>query len=641
VGDEVGIDWQLAASTIAGSHPGQRNETGLDALLDILSTPKIFTRTLELIASIPERVVNPGLRILEVTASQTIFLAALSKRIQEMLNPDAMNSRTEFTELHDATRALRTVSSTAVPGGRLATARDRSVAEAADFDETAEALGTLSALYGADRAGARAHAIAIRTGTELREYRTAVQVLVATPVAERAGRLHDWGVHPAIGQAAEPDTIAATVAASLEAGESLPLISLRLRDHERELRARTDFSVSEQIKELCPRTLEDRFIDPGPMAGPQPWLIAIGAVAVTVAAQGRVLGVVAGLATALVWLGLLGLTVARGPGGRLADHRGSLIASAIAAAVGFSAGVTLARVLGPPDVVGEAGVAVGLGAVLVATTLSWQARTGRWRDRLQVEDVVQAIEGLTSVVLTAANRAWSAEDALQDALIRARSALDGAVSALRAFQQKIDRDLAHDPVQFGVRTEFDAFVGRGLALLVLEALKPVLSSLKSSSPQEHQEEARRQVALLLAEWDQHVDNHGALDPPEFAIGYDMHDGALGDADVAAISAAIAAEPRDVMWQLCRAGDLGLLDAGVNQVAAVRFAPQAAQSHTSSTLPVPTEWITSTRQAGVLRLIPLRRGVVHRAWSTEDSHVEESLVQHPPTGSHLVNGEGMP
>ena len=218
VGDTGGVDWGLTHSAIVSVHSSGRVAAGLDALLGILKRPEVFTRTLDLIAGIPEQVISPGLRIFEVTANQTTFLAALGKCIGRILNPDAADARDEQALVDAAIWRPGTVRSTLVPGGRLASARDRCIAEAAELAETAEALATTTALYGTEPVGDRAQALAVSTGAELRSYRTAVQVLVGTPAGERAARLRDWGIRPAEGREAEPDDAAAAIAARVEAG---------------------------------------------------------------------------------------------------------------------------------------------------------------------------------------------------------------------------------------------------------------------------------------------------------------------------------------------------------------------------------------------------------------------------------------
>jgi hypothetical protein len=64
-----------------------------------------------------------------------------------------------------------------------------------------------------------------------------------------------------------------------------------------------------------------------------------------------------------------------------------------------------------------------------------------------------------------------------------------------------------------------------------------------------------------------------------------------------------------MWQLCSADDLSLLNVGEVPVA-VRFAPRLNKDALGGTLPGDEPvWTSSGSYAGLLRLIPLRRGSV--------------------------------
>jgi hypothetical protein len=634
VGDVDGVDWRLTASAIANAHPSNQSETGLDRLVNILSTPQVFTKTLDLLADIPERVASPGLNIFEVTASQTMFLASLNRAIKKILHPDVAAQRTKRAAVEGLDWTVDQVHSTVLPSGRLATARDRCLAEAEALTETADALGTPSALYGAGRLGARARDLAIRAGTELGSYRTDAQRIVATPTPERADRLYDWGIRPAGSSGSSYGDIAAAIDASLRAGESLTLISFRLREYERKIRAHGELAYTEQIGQLYPHTLEQRFTEPERMPGPEPWLVAVGAIACAAAALGRSFGIVAGLVVALTWMGLLGLTVARAPGGRISDHYGPLITDGIAAVLGLAGGFELSREFRPSTVVGATGFLVGFGIVVATATWSWRVRTRRWRENLQDRDLARVAEELTNVVVTAANREWSAGEARQDAIITARATIDGAASALLAYQQKIERDLSHVPVRYPTKREFDEFVERGLALLVANALHPILQTPKPGSPREQEELANKEVTDLLAKWDQYVDYNGPLDLPEFANEPDMHVSVLNDNDIATIITIITSDPREIMWQLCQSVDIRLLDAGITRVAAVRFAPRAVLLNSTGTFSVETEWIGSTKTAGLMRLVPLRPGIVSRLLSLTD----DALTDEPPAAGGGPEGQ---
>jgi hypothetical protein len=627
VGDTDGVDWRLAGPAIAMAHPERRDETGLGTLLGALSTPEVFVKTLSLIGGIPGQIASPGLNVFELSANQTMFLGALSGCIRSVLDPAPVEMAAAgwATTDREQTWAINTIRCTAVPGGRLAAARDRCVTEAEGLQEAADRLNTAVALYGTGQAGDLALTATVRTGTELSACRDTVQELVSSPPAERAERFREWGVRPVPATGTEPGDATSAIIASLRAGEPLPQIMRWLRGYERKLRSSSDLTVSEQIERACPQALPSRFTDPAPMPDPEPWLVGAGAVAVAAAALGHGFGIIAGTVVALAWLGMLGLTVVRGPAGRLTHCRGTLIASGIGALTGLACGTILARVLQLPTAAGGIGFAAGVCVVAMATTWSWIARTRRWGDSLRAGDVGTAAAELTDVVLTAAGHDWSADEKHQDAVITARASLDGATAALRAYKAKIDNDLSRYPGPYYSRQEFDDYVRRVLCLLVAEAIDSVRHRLGTSSPQEYEAGARSAVTELLAEWEQHVERSGALDPPGFADGENMSDGALGHDDIAEISKILLTDPLGTMWQLCRPGDIRLLDTGAPTVSAVRFAPKAIPLEDRQTFPAETEWIGSASRAGVLRLVPLRRGTISRTWLTSDEPVNTEPV----------------
>jgi hypothetical protein len=640
VGDPAGVDWALSAATVAGTRQGRQDDTGLDALLDLLAIPAVFARVVALVAAVPDRVVSPGLHVFETVADQVMFLDALSRGIGRLLDVGVGPPATagEAAQWPSAVRAV------IVPGGRLASIRDNCTAEAAELAETAEALGSATALFGLDRLGAGVLDLAIGTGTGLLEYRDAVARLVGTPTGEKAARLHDWGLRPASGRAGEPADVGMLVITALAAGEPLPALSARLWDYERDLRAHGDMAATAQIERVCPPELGERFTEPPPVPGPQPWLIGAGMAGVTIASLGHLFGVLGGVVTALAWLALTGLTVVRVPGGRLAGHRSALVISAAAAVVGLAIGVAVAQVARPPAVVGEAGIVAGMAAVVVAVTWSWRVRVRRWAERLWVPDVLAAVGVLTEVVSAAASREWSAAVTLQDVLMRARHAVDGAASALRDFQAGIDQDLSGEEERPRTRHELDVFVGRGLALLLQRSLRQRVLAMLGSGQEDHEQTARADTDGYLSRWDKHVDDrHSPLEPPDFLSsedlrGEDLRGGALSDDDIAAMREVVTTPPTAVMWQLCRAHDTRLLDPAAGETAVLRFAPRSARAAFGAAAPARAEWLSSSALAGVLRLVPVRGGVVRRTWSTGADPDGGTLVPGVLAGTDPIAGD---
>lgn len=642
VGDPAGVDWALSAATISGTRQDRREEAGLAALRGLLAVPGIFARVVALVAAVPDRVVSPGLRVFEAAADQEMFLDALSRGIGRLLDAGVGPS----ARADEAARWPSAVRATIVPGGRLASARDHCMAEAGELAETTEALGSAAALFGMDRLGAGALDLAAGTGTRLLEYRDTAARLLGTPAQEKATRLHDWGVRPASGRAGEPADVATLVSTALAAGDRLPALSARLQVYERDLRARSDMAAMAQLERVCPPELAERFTAPPPMPGPQPWLVGIGTAGVTAASLGHIFGVIGGIVTALAWLALTCLTVVRAPGGRLDGHRPALLASAAAAVAGLAAGVAVAQVVRPPALVGEVGIGIGLAAVLAAVTWSWRGRTRRWAEELCVSDVLAAVGALTEIVSASASREWSAEGTLQDVLMRARLAVNGAAGALRDYQSGIDAALSGKAERPKARNELDVFVGRGLARLLQLALRKRVFAMLGSRQEDHKQTAYDDTEKLLRRWDKHVDDrHSPLEPPDFLSGEDLRDEALSEDDVATMREVVTTAPTAVMWQLCQAHETRLLDPVAGETAVLRFAPRSARAALGAAAPAQAEWLSSGALAGVLRLVPMRGGVVRWIWATGaepdgDTLTPDSWLRTGPIVSD-ISAEGRP
>jgi len=87
VSDPSGIDWRMAAATIAIGHlPGKVN--GLDLLVELLSVEDVFMRVHEALAGrVPRRVANPGLRLAGTDDEAATFAAALATAIRRLSDP--------------------------------------------------------------------------------------------------------------------------------------------------------------------------------------------------------------------------------------------------------------------------------------------------------------------------------------------------------------------------------------------------------------------------------------------------------------------------------------------------------------------------------------------------------------------------
>jgi len=241
-----------------------------------------------------------------------------------------------------------------------------------------------------------------------------------------------------------------------------------------------------------------------------------------------------------------------------------------------------------------------------------QASAAARRD-LGLDDAEQAARALVGLVVAVANREWSPAMPSPAELSRVRIALDGA-----------RRELTEHAAAAG-----DLAQARNARLKRLsESLLPMLRDLvlgvvapepaaPSASGRDAFDAARARTAARLAEWTRYVQAHGVSVAPPFASGA-VHEVPLAiDEDAAVVREALVSPVGDEMWQLCAPGDLKALNPAVPPVA-IRFASRLARDALAGTLsgedPV---WMSSGSFAGLLRLVPLRAGVVVYGWGEHD------------------------
>ena len=249
-----------------------------------------------------------------------------------------------------------------------------------------------------------------------------------------------------------------------------------------------------------------------------------------------------------------------------------------------------------------------------------QASAAARRD-LGLDEAEQAARALVGLVIEVANREWSPATPSPAELSRVRIALDGA-----------RRELTEHAAAAG-----DLGQARSARLKRLsESLLPVLrdlvlgvvateSAAPSASGRDAFDAARARTAARLAEWTRHVQAHGLSAAPPFASAAVHEVPAAIEEDAAGVREALAGPVGDEMWQLCAPGDLKALNPAVPPVA-IRFASRLARDALGGMLsgedPV---WTSSGSFAGLLRLVPLRAGVVVYGWGEHDLPV-------PPDGS---------
>lgn len=248
------------------------------------------------------------------------------------------------------------------------------------------------------------------------------------------------------------------------------------------------------------------------------------------------------------------------------------------------------------------------------------ARGAGGRRDLGLDEAMAAADGLADLVLAAANREWSDVTPTSGAVARLRIALDGAGKALTTYAD------ASGAVA-GARV---ARLGESLTPLLRDLVLKVVvteSTAPSASGQDVFEHARQRATGLLAEWTSTVHRSGVLARPSFGSSGVHEIPYVGADDVAEIREAVRYDPSGVMWQLCGSEDLGALDAS-GRPEAVWLAPRLNRDLLIQALPPETIWTSSGSSAGLLRLVPLRPGIVSSHWGSDTSQAGSAHLSEP-------------
>jgi hypothetical protein len=622
VADTTGVDWRLAASAPATRRAREpHGDAGLRRLLDVLAYPEVFDRTCELAARVPGGVACPGLQLAGVGGGQEEFLFALAAAVERILDPDAagpLPAADRIIELPLGAAGRPTL----VPGAPLNLSYDygRQAVEAAV--EYAGRLQEPGALFGSRLP---VEEFAAAAGQALQELRDRLADLFAA--AHSTGELspaqraviHEQGLRLAAPEGPDRgkirESVAGYVSRGLEQETSLPRLAEALRSLERRLSPRGSQARIGELEVACPPDLLARLRRPPRFPPPGNRLAVAGLFAGALAAlHGSFAGVASGLAMAALWTVLVAATIIQGPGGRLdRAAAGPLAVNGLAALAGVALGAGVGST-GPQPLVWGVGLALALLVAGVAVTASWRVRATRWRAESGVDGAAEALERLIALAFQVAAE-WSQVAArldTVDALMRAKASVDGVAGRLRTYAISLRADLE----RIASRTwsgDLPQFVQIHLVDLVTAALAPRWSQ-PGGDPVEHERLAARDTGDLIAAWEKHVEDHGPAEPPPFAAERELPPPTVATGDRFGISQTTLHDPHDVMWQLCTAADLPLLDPTARSLATLRFAPRSERPAIESRLPPDTMWIPAARHAGVLRLVPLRPGLVVHTWT---------------------------
>jgi hypothetical protein len=236
----------------------------------------------------------------------------------------------------------------------------------------------------------------------------------------------------------------------------------------------------------------------------------------------------------------------------------------------------------------------------------------RISEELGLRDAEQAARALTDLVVSVGNREWSPATPSPGELSRTGIALSGARKALAEH------------------ADATSFLGNALGPRLkplTDSLLPLLRDLvlsvaaaeiaaPSARDQEAFAVAEEKTGMQLVEWTRQVTTHGVSATPSFASSAVHSVRPPGDEEVAAAREAMLYPATGEMWQLCRAADLPALEEESPPLA-LRIAPRIDRDALLGGLAgAETQW-TSLPWAGLLRLVPLRPGIVDQSWGESE------------------------
>jgi hypothetical protein len=227
------------------------------------------------------------------------------------------------------------------------------------------------------------------------------------------------------------------------------------------------------------------------------------------------------------------------------------------------------------------------------------------RGELGLDGAVAAARALTDLILTVANREWSPTTPSPGNVARMRIALDGLRKALTEYAD------ARGDLPSGARGARLARLSDYLIPVLRELVLRVIageSAQPSAGGQEAFQAAHDRAAALLKEWERHVRDGGVSARPPWA-GSSVSDGIYASVDdVAEVKAALLYPPDQEMWQLCGTDDFRALNVSAPPLT-IRFASRLSKDALGSLPGEQPVWTSSGSFAGLLRLVPLKPGVV--------------------------------
>ncbi|WP_051055551.1 MULTISPECIES: hypothetical protein [Kitasatospora] len=449
---EAGLVWagDLQAGHGHDDPAGPADPQALAVLADVLSVPELFDETLDLLASLPDGVAAPALRVLEHGLSPEVRHQAWSEALLRFAGShDPAPAGPAGDRLPGALEGLVTGSATGSPWRRTGSGEEsRAHHEAVDALDTARAEavrfgGPAGLVTGAGRAELES---ALGRGRQaLDRYGALVGRVLridggtagTRSAAESATQLAKLGIAldpPTTTGERVGESLRLLAVGLLNAGLPLRSVAQRLTLLAGQVQPLSNSPLLAELDGLRPSTAGDRSLPPAP-----PGLGVLGAAGLA--------GLLGGLWTwpalpaalvvpLLVSLGVLAgvLRLPGGPG-RVSHAVGLGVAALLGAAVSAAA----AGAAGLPPWTGVVGLPVGgvLAGWLVLR--AWRDHAQRWGLERGVEPLQQELHGLEALLVRALREFWAVEER--------RYCADAAMSVvgmLRATAAAAEEEAARD-----------------------------------------------------------------------------------------------------------------------------------------------------------------------------------------------------
>jgi hypothetical protein len=678
IGDIEGVGWRMDSSQADVVHStsfltGRSSGVVPDTFLGAIGLRPVFDRVLGALDRMPGAVASPGIRAVRCDVDSAALaqakrraashLAGMRSATQTVLEPISLSAVLGPGELEARSDVLTN-------DGQLDLLYKKCLTTATGADRAVRRFAGPSGLFGADSSKPRSALRAL--GAAIKEYADTIERLLDRPGVNTGldvisrDELSGIGISvermPDLDLTATAEAVNEWTVASLDKRGSLPAIAAKLRGAADALVPQGTGSYLAKLTKIRQGSVPDRLAAiPGPATeSVPPWLALVtfvvgllaGAWPTPVALCGAL--AVLGITGVALWITAIAKSVAGRAGGRRSWIL--LAVQGIAGLVGAAVGVAISKAIALPGPSGPAGIATGVGLVLVLLVglalLSWSALARRWTQDLNVPGWQRSARALRELIIEVTAQEFLLGERRRAAadLVRAMAnAADEMTTYLRGFatasagpvgeavdgQGAIDRqDVIGDLVLADVSDAAAVTFGK-----LSNDLRFGLSASAAASSALAELESRMDAYLA------HLESTGLSEAPTFTRETQQGlrrrlAGTLLERTANFIEL-LETGMQDVrISQLCTPPQLSLVEPEPTRAEMIKFAPRPVQELLAArrgqfSPPADqigrVEWTRLSKVAGTLRLVPVRVDAVDVVWPTaDDRHAKFDSATGPAT-----------